>query len=118
MPQYLLAVHYPQDESDVPPADVLAEIDRDVVRLHAELEAEGSFVFAGGLHLANMSTVVDATGGDTVVTDGPYAETKEQLGGFLIVEAPDLDAALAIAARSSAATRLPIEVRPFKDGFG
>ena len=63
-----------------------------------------------------MATVVDATGAETITTDGPFSEAKEQLGGFWVVEAPDLDAALALAARGSAACRTKVEVRPFHDG--
>jgi hypothetical protein len=72
-------------------------------------------VFAGGLHPANTATVVRAEqGGDVVTTDGPFAETKEQLGGFWVIEAKDLDEALAIAARGSAACKGAVEVRPFQ----
>jgi hypothetical protein len=76
-------------------------------------------VFAGGLHAPDTATVVDASqGGDATVTDGPYAETKEQIGGFWIIEAADLDAALAWAKKASAACAAPIEVRPFQDDAG
>ena len=69
---------------------------------------------AGGLEPPSVSTVVDATGASALVTDGPYAETKEQLGGFWVVEAPDLDAALEIAKKGSAACMGAVEVRPFQ----
>jgi hypothetical protein len=72
-------------------------------------------VFAGGLHPADTATVVRVKDGDVVTIDGPYAETKEQVGGFWIIEAPDLDAALAFARRATVACRGPIEVRPFHD---
>ena len=71
-------------------------------------------MFAGGLEPPSVATVVDAPRAETLVTDGPYAETKEQLGGFWVVEAPDLDAALEIAKRGSAACMGPVEVRPFQ----
>ena len=72
-------------------------------------------MFAGGLHPATSATVVRAQDGDVITTDGPFAETKEQLGGFWIIEAADLDAALAWAAKGSAACMGAVEVRPFQD---
>ncbi len=113
MTQYLLSVHGsdtagPPDDGDA----IYAAVDA----FNAELQASDSWVFAGGLHPASTATVVDATGtGDPVVTDGPYLESKEHLGGFWIVEAPDLDAALDLARRGSAACAGPVEVRPFQD---
>ena len=72
-------------------------------------------MFGGGLHPANTATVVRADkGGDVITTDGPFAETKEQIGGFWIIEAEDLDEALAIAARGSVACKNAVEVRPFQ----
>ena len=82
---------------------------------NAELQAKGAWVFAGGLADPGSATVVRATDGDPVTTDGPFAETKEQLGGFWIITAPDLDAALALATEGSAACAGPVEVRPFVD---
>lgn len=79
-----------------------------------ELQASRSWVFAGGLEEATTTTAVDATGAEVLVTDGPYAEAKEQLGGFWIAQVPDLDAALEIAQRGSAACQGPVEVRPFQ----
>ena len=72
-------------------------------------------MFAGGLHPASSATVVKVENGDATTTDGPYAETKEQLGGFWVIEAPDLDAALALATKASAACEGAVEVRPFQD---
>jgi hypothetical protein len=72
-------------------------------------------VFAGGLHPADTATVVQVKDGDVLTTDGPFAETKEHLGGFWVIKAPDLDAALAWAARGSAACKGPVEVRPFQE---
>jgi hypothetical protein len=80
-----------------------------------KLKAQGAWVFAGGLHAPSTATVVRNQDGDTLTTDGPYAETKEQLGGFWIVRAPDLDAALQLAAEGSLACGAPVEVRPFQD---
>ncbi len=114
MTQYLLAVW--MVEGDEPPApDVVEQMYKAVDVFNEEVKAEGAWVFAGGLHPADTATVVRATDGDIVTTDGPFAETKEQLGGFWIVEAPDLDAALALAARGSTACGASVEVRPFQD---
>jgi hypothetical protein len=88
---------------------------KDVDVFNAKLQSSGVWVFAGGLHAADTATVVDATGGDVIVTDGPFAEAKEQIGGFWIVEVPDLDAALKLAAEGSAACAGKVEVRPFQD---
>ncbi len=77
-----------------------------------ELRSEGSFVYANGLAEASAATVVDARGETPIVTDGPYVESKEYIAGFWIVQAPDLDAALRLAARGSRACRRRIEVRP------
>ena len=80
--------------------------------LTAEMERAGAWVFVAGLRPASSATVVRAAGGDVSMTDGPYAETKEQIGGFWVIEAPDLDAALEWAAKASTACERPIEVRP------
>ncbi len=77
-----------------------------------ELERAGAWVFGAGLRPASSATVVRAAGGDVSMTDGPYAETKEQMGGFWIIEAADLDAALDWAAKAAAACEGPVEVRP------
>jgi hypothetical protein len=82
-------------------------------KFNEELKAEGSWVFAGGLGSMADATTVDGTGADVIVTDGPYLETKEYLGGFWVVEAPDLDAVLKIAARASKACEARIEIRTF-----
>ncbi len=114
MKQYLLAVHMVEGEP-APPADVIQQMYKDVDQFNDKLKAQGAWVFAGGLHPADMATVVRVTGGEVLTTDGPFAETKEQLGGFWVVKAPDLDAALALAAEGAAACRGPVEVRPFQD---
>jgi hypothetical protein len=115
MSQYLLAVHYVEG-TPATPIDEMQEAFEATGRFNDELQAEGAWVFAGGLYTPDMATVVDATGAETITTDGPFSEAKEQLGGFWVVEAPDLDAALALAARGSAACRGVVEVRPFHDG--
>ena len=114
MTQYLLSVHHSPDAPPPPPEDMqkaFAQVDA----FNAELQAAGAWVFAGGLHPPTVATVVRAENGETIITDGPFAETKEQLGGFWIITAPDLDAALAWAAKGSAACMGPVEVRPFQD---
>jgi hypothetical protein len=115
MAQYLLSVWH--DEANPIPSDpeVMRRVVKQVDDFNAEVQAKGAWVFAGGLTDPSSATVVRATDGDPVMTDGPFAETKEQLGGFWILEAPDLDAALAWAAKGSAACAGPVEVRPFAD---
>ena len=118
MTQYLLSVHVSQNEYDNPPEGtdkIYAAVDA----FNDEVRSSGAWVFAGGLHAPDTATVVDATrGGDATVTDGPYAETKEQIGGFWVIEAADLDAALEWAKKASAACAAPVEVRPFQDDAG
>jgi hypothetical protein len=114
MKQYLLAVHLVEGEP-VPSEAQMQDAYKAVDAYNAELQAAGAWVFAGGLHPPATATVVRAQGGQVVTTDGPFAETKEQLGGFWIIEAPDLDAALEWAAKGSAACGGPVEVRPFQE---
>jgi hypothetical protein len=116
MTQYLLSVYQP--DRPAPPAEVLEEIMRDLDTLNRELEAAGAWVFAGGLHPPGTATVVRVRDGEVLITDGPFAEGKEHLGGVTIIEAPDLDAALEWGRRLARATTLPIEVRPFQGGTG
>ncbi len=113
MPQYLLSVYQP--DGPVPPPEVLETISRDLEELNRELKAAGAWVFAGGLHPPGTATVVRVRDGDVLITDGPFAEAKEHIGGFTIITAPDLDAALEWGRRLARATTLPIEVRPFQD---
>ena len=114
MTQYMLSVFDDERPEDLP-ADVLEKIYADVDALNDEIKEAGAWVFAGGLHPADTATVIREKNGETVVTDGPYAETKEQVGGFSVIEAPDLDAALAWANKATVACQGPIEVRPFQD---
>jgi hypothetical protein len=112
MKYYLLAMHH---GSDQPPPEVLDPIMRDLATVEEEMKAAGAWVFGGGLHGPEASTVVRLRDGEFLTTDGPYAEGKEHLGGFVIVKAADLDAALGWARKQAAAVRLlPIEVRPFQ----
>lgn len=117
MKEYLLSVHMDADEP-APNEEETQAMYEAVDVFNAEVRAAGNWVFADSLHPADTATVVDATGGEVLVTDGLYAETKEQLGGFWVLTAPDLDAALDLARRASAACRGPVEVRPFQDEPG
>lgn len=113
MPQYLLSVCHDEDYSDVDyNSPDMQRIGAKVGAVNAELEKAGSWVFATGLRPASSATVVRATDGGVSMTDGPYAETKEQVGGFWIIDVPDLDAALEWAAKAAAACERPVEVRP------
>ncbi|KUM73209.1 hypothetical protein J7F01_32445 [Streptomyces sp. ISL-22] len=111
MKYYLLNVMQPVGEPPGP--DVLGEIEKRLDALNRELREAGAWVFAGGLHGPESSTVLRPRDGDVLVTDGPYAEGKEMLGGISLIKAPDLDAALAWGRKLALATTLPIEVRPF-----
>ncbi len=114
MTQYLMSVW--MVEGQEPPApEVMEKMYKDVDAFNEELKAEGAWVFAGGLHPASTATTVRVQGDEILTSDGPFAETKEQLGGFWIVEAPDLDAALALASRATRACQAPVEVRPFQE---
>ena len=114
MTQYMLSVHHSPDQdfsgmSEEEMQKTFAAVDA----FNEELRSSGAWVFAGGLRPIEDSTVVDGRGAEPVITDGPFAEAKEYLGGFWIIEAADLDAALAIATRGSAACAGKVEVRPF-----
>ena len=113
MTQYLLSVHGSDEDYAAMSEEETQQAYADTGRFNEKLQAEGVWVFAGGLLPIDQATTVDGTGEKPIVTDGPYAETKEYLGGFWIIEAPDLDAALKWAAEGSAACRGKVEVRPF-----
>ena len=113
MAEYLLSVHMVEGEE--PPApEIVEQMYKDVDVVNDELKSAGAWVFAGGLHPTTTATVVQVRDGEVVTTDGPFAETKEQLGGFWVIQAADLDAALAWAAKATRACRAPVEVRPFQ----
>lgn len=114
MPQYLLSIYQP--DGDPPPAEILEPIMRDVEAVDAEMRAAGAWVFAGGLHPPSTATVLRLDGDGILTTDGPYLEGKEHIGGFTVVEAPDLDAALEWGRKLARAITLPIEVRPLEGG--
>jgi hypothetical protein len=113
MKQYLLSLYQP--EGDAPPPEVLEPIMRDVDALVGEIKAAGAWVFNGGLHPPSTATVLRLRDGEVLTTDGPFLEGKEHIGGFTIIEAPDLDSALEWGRKLTRATTLPIEVRPFQD---
>jgi hypothetical protein len=112
MTQYLLTVVEPTDGVLEP--EVLAAIMKDVDAVDQEMHDAGVWVFAGGLYPPSSATVLRPKGDDVLLTDGPFAEGKEHVGGFSIIEAPDLDAALDWGRKLARATTLPIEVRPFR----
>jgi hypothetical protein len=112
MPQYLISVWHDESyEVDFSTPEAQARVAQ-VGAFNDELQKAGAWVFAAGLHPASSATVVRSTGGEVSMTDGPYAESKEQMGGFWVIEAPDLDAALDWAGRAATASGEPVEVRP------
>jgi hypothetical protein len=115
MPHYLLSVCHEDDygDNDFDDPEMAATHER-VSALNDEMKATGIWVFGGGLVTASSATVVRAVDGDVSMTDGPFAETKEQMGGFWVVEAADFDAALDWAGKATIACDAPIEVRPFQ----
>jgi len=120
MAQYLLSVYQP--DGPTPPPEDLEKVMRDVGAVNQELKAAGAWVFGRGLHPPSTATVLRLQDGEVLTTDGPFAEGKEHLGGFTIIEAPDLDAALEWGRKLARAITLdpagpglPIEVRPFQD---
>lgn len=114
MTNYVLNVIEPVigEGVEMPPPEVLEPIMRAVDAVREEIQAAGEWIFAVGLFGPESSTVVRNVDDEQLITDGPYAEGKEHVGGFTIVDSPDLDAAIAWAAKFSKATGLPIEVRP------
>ncbi len=113
MKQYLLSIYQP--DGGTPQPEFLERVMRDVDALNQELERAGAWVFAGGLFPPSTATVVRLQDGGILTTDGPFAEGKEHLGGFVVIRAPDLDAALEWGRKYARAITLPIEVRPFRD---
>ena len=115
MKQYLISVCYPAGGTQ-PPPDALQKIMRDVSAVQKEMQAAGVWVFSGGLTPPDSATVLRHQGGDVITTDGPFIESKEQIGGITILKAPDLDAALTWGRKLALAIGTPIEVRPFAEG--
>jgi hypothetical protein len=120
MKQYLLSIYQPDEP---PPPDVMARMGQIMANVNAlveEAKTAGAWVFNGALHAPSTATVVRMERGDTLLTDGPFAEGKEHIGGFMIVQAADLDDALRWARKLASvlgdgANSLPVEVRPFQD---
>jgi hypothetical protein len=115
MTQYLLSVYHP-DGQPLPP-EVQERSMRDVDALNQEMMAAGAWVFAGGLHPSSTATVLRVQNGEVLTTDGPFVESKEQIGGFWVIQAPDLDAALKWGRKATQACAVPVEVRPFLDNI-
>lgn len=113
MAQYMLNVHSSSADYDIPMEEAMPMYEA-VGAFNNELQASGQWVFGAGLQRVETATVVDGTGADAVVTDGPYLETKEYLGGFWIIDVPDLDAALKVAADASKACQGKVEIRPLE----
>lgn len=113
MTQYLLSVHYVEGQ-EPPGEDIMQQMFDDVDKLNTKMQEAGVWVFAGGLEAPDIATVVRAEDGQILTTDGPFAEAKEQIGGFWVIEAADLDAALDWAGQATVACQGPVEVRPFQ----
>ena len=116
MPQYLLSVWHDDDyDLDFSSPEAQARVAQ-VGEFNGEMQHAGAWVFGAGLHPASSATVVRSAAGEVSMTDGPYAETKEQMGGFWIIEAADMDAALEWAGKAATACGGPVEVRPMEGG--
>lgn len=116
MPRYLLSVYGPAERGEFgnhPSKEAMLQAFADTGVFNERLQRDGHFVFADGLAPATTATTVDGRADTPVILDGPYLETKEHLGGFWVIEAADLDTALALAAEGSRACRERVEVRPF-----
>ncbi len=116
MAKYLLSVHSVEGQARDPmTAEEMQQLMERVGVLEEEMKSAGAWLFSGRLHEPDTATVVRVSEGEVLTTDGPFAESKEHLGGFYIIEAEDLDAALAWASKVTGAIKAPIEVRPFRD---
>jgi len=114
MAHYLLSVHTVEGERSAPRTDEqMRELMRRVGALEAEMRSNDALVYSGRLAEPDTATVVRVQGGETLTTDGPFAEAKEHLGGFYIINSADLDEALSWASKTSDCVGMPIEVRPF-----
>jgi len=116
MPQYMISVWHDEDYVVDFSSEEAQRIGAQVGAFNEKVMGAGAWVFGAGLHPASSATVVQATNDQVSMTDGPYAESKEQMGGFWIIEAPDMDAALDWASQGAAACEGPVEVRPLQDG--
>ena len=119
MPRYLLSTHTVDGQVREPMTDrQMKHSWEEIQALEAEMKSAGAWVFSGRLHDADTATVVRVANGEILTTDGPFVEAKEHLGGFYIIEAADLDAALGWAAKVTQTISSPIEVWPFADSAG
>ena len=119
MKQYLLSIIQPDGDvpgGSPPPPEMLQNIMRDVNAVNEQMKAAGAWVFAGGLHPPATATVIRFRDGKALMTDGPFVESKEHVGGLTVIQAADLDAALEWGRKLAKATTLPVEVRPLRDG--
>ena len=115
MKKYLLSVHLADDGTPPPPPDETQSAYERVAAVNSEIQAAGAWVFAGGLYPPSTATVVRVRDGEVLLTDGPFAEGKEHIGGVWVIRAEDLDAALAWAVKATEACASPVEVRPFQE---
>jgi hypothetical protein len=113
MQNYMLTIYQP--DGNPPPPEILEPIMRDVQAVNEEMKAAGAWVFTGGLHPSGTATVMRVKDGEVLMTDGPYLEGKEHIGGFTVVQAADLDAALDWGRKLARAIGLPIEVIPMRE---
>ena len=114
MAQYLLSVHSVEGKPREPMTDEeMQESYKRVLTLEEEMKQSGAWLFSGRLHGPDAATVVRISDGEVLTTDGPFVESKEHLAGFYIIEAADLDAALAWGSKVTRIISAPIEVRPF-----
>lgn len=119
MTRYLLSMHTVEGESRKPPSpeDMAAFMER-IEALEAEMREAGAFIFTGGLHPPGAATVVRRSGGELVITNGPFSAAKERIGGFYVIDAADVDEAVKWAEKVVDTIGRPIEVRPFFDSRG
>jgi hypothetical protein len=113
MTQYMITIYQP--DGPPPPSAFLEAVGHELHAINQDIKSAGGWVFSRGLHPPSTATVVRVRDRELMITDGPYVESKEHIGGFWIVDAPDLDVALGWARRAARVTTLPIEVRPFQD---
>jgi hypothetical protein len=119
VPRYLLSIHGPAEHTEsgtYPSPEAMQEAFADTGAFNERLQRDAHFIFAGGLEPPTTATTVDGQGENAIFTDGPYLEMQDCLGGFWVIEAADLDVALALAAEGSKACRSTVEVRPFRTG--
>ncbi|MGW2558462.1 YciI family protein [Streptomyces sp. NPDC001514] len=115
MKQYMLSIYQP--DGPTPPPEFLEPIMRELEALNTEIRAAGAWVFAGGLHPPSTATVLRLKDDEVLMTDGPFVEGKEHIGGFTVIQAPDLDAALEWGRRyARVLAPLSIELRPLEHG--